>query len=377
MQRPSSSPLRAANLLVALLFLALAATAAAPQDIFTLQDPRGDDHGDGTLVYPLRPDLTQGDLDLVSFSARVTKSGTEFEAVFARPIADPGRLTIDAVGTSRQDIARFGFYAFNIDVYIDMDRVDGSGSTSTLPGRKVTIAAGSAWEKAVILTPRPYEAQEAFTSSLERIAKAELKASKPRVDKEDMDLLEKKVAAQVAGSVHFPTRVTVTGATVRFFVPDAFLGGPARATWGYVVAVSGADLRKRFNIPPVATAQTGGPGVMILPILPGLSSEAFGGAREDDALQPPLVDIIVPRNEAGGCPQAHDRPELPRDFAGVVGGGRRPGRHPAAAPGRQQRRLNPEGRSGSMSGRAAPSSTRSSSAPSRTPMATASATSTA
>jgi len=114
------------------------------------------------------------------------------------------------------------------------------------------------------------------------------------VDKEDVDLLEQKVAAQAAASVYFPTRVTVTGAAVRFFVPDEFLGGPASENWGYVVAVSGADMRRKFTIPFIATAQTGGPGVMILPILPGLSKEAFGGARDDDALQPPLVDIIVP-----------------------------------------------------------------------------------
>lgn len=290
----SSYPYRAVPVLAALLCLALAAPAAAPQEIFTLQDPRGDDHGDGTLVYPLRPDLKRGDLDLLSFSARATKDGTEFEAAFAHPIEDPGRLTIDSVGTSRQEIARFGFYTFNIDVYIDVDRVEDSGSTSSLPGRKVQVAAGSAWEKAVILTPRPHEAQEAYKSSLVAIAKNELKANKPRVDKEDGDLLERKIAAQVAASVYFPTRVAVTGTKVRFFVPNEFLGGPAKESWGYVVAVSGADLRQKFNIPFLGSVQTGGPGVMILPILPSLSKEAFGGGRDDDALQPPLVDIIVP-----------------------------------------------------------------------------------
>jgi glycosidase len=290
------SPLssRAVEVLAALLCLTLAPTAAAPQEIFRLQDPRGDDHGDGTLVYPLRPDLARGDLDLVSFSARATRDGTEFEATFAHPIRDPGRQTIDAVGTSREEIARFGFYTFNIDVYIDTDRAPGSGSTSTLPGRKATIAAGSAWEKAVILTPRPYEAQEAYKGALVAAARAELKASSPRVDQEDVDLLERKVAAQAAASVHFPTRVTVSGTTVRFLVPEEFLGGPAKETWGYVVAVSGADMRKKFNISFLGVAQTGGPGVMILPIVPGVSKEAFGGARDDDTLQPPLVDVIVP-----------------------------------------------------------------------------------
>ena len=33
---------------------------------------------------------------------------------------------------------------------------------------------------------------------------------------------------------------------------------------------------------------------MILPIAPGRRRESFGGGREDDPLQPPLVDVIVP-----------------------------------------------------------------------------------
>jgi len=292
--RRSPHPSRIVAGLLALSCLLLAPTAAAKGDVFKLTDPRGDDHGDGTLLYPLRDDLKPGDLDLLSFSARVTKDGTEFEAVFARPIAYPARQTIDAVGTSLEDVARFGFYTFNLDIYIDMDRIAGSGSTSSLPGRKVTIASGSAWEKAIILTPRPYEAQGMFQKSLAKIANDELKASKPRVDSEDLELLKRQIAAQVERSVYFPTRVNVSGSTVRFLVPDDFLGEPAKDTWGYVVTVSGADMRQKFNIPVINEAQIGGPGVMILPILPGRSGEAFGGAREDDALQPPLVDIIVP-----------------------------------------------------------------------------------
>jgi len=293
--RRSPYPSRTLAGLLAFSCLLLAPSAAAAKgDVFKLTDPRGDDCGDGTLVYPLRDDLKPGDLDLLSFSAHVTKYGTEFEAVFARPIAYPARQTIDAVGTSLGDVARFGFYTFNIDIYIDMDHVAGSGSMSSLPGRKVTIASASAWEKAIILTPRPYEAEEIFKQSLAKTAKDELKARKPRVDKEDVELLKKEIAAQVARSVYFPTRVRVSGSTVRFEVPDDFLGESAKDTWGYVVTVSGADMRQKFNIPVINKAQIGGPGVMILPILPGRSQEAFGGAREDDALQPPLVDIIVP-----------------------------------------------------------------------------------
>ncbi|HXW08501.1 MAG TPA: hypothetical protein VD833_24945 [Vicinamibacterales bacterium] len=34
--------------------------------------------------------------------------------------------------------------------------------------------------------------------------------------------------------------------------------------------------------------------LMILPIASGLRRGSFGGGRQDDPLQPPLVDIIVP-----------------------------------------------------------------------------------
>ena len=37
---------------------------------------------------------------------------------------------------------------------------------------------------------------------------------------------------------------------------------------------------------------------MILPIAPGRRRESFGGGREDDPLQPSLVDVIIPAGTA-------------------------------------------------------------------------------
>ncbi|HEY6572922.1 MAG TPA: glucodextranase DOMON-like domain-containing protein, partial [Candidatus Eisenbacteria bacterium] len=142
--------------------IAAAPAIAAPTALFTLDDPRGDDHGDGTLVYPLRNDLAPGDLDLVSLSARAEKDGTLFEATFARPIRVPGREPIDAGGMALDRLARFGFYTFNLDLYIDTDGVPGSGLRAMLPGRRAEIDSSSAWERAICLTPRPYQAIEAL-----------------------------------------------------------------------------------------------------------------------------------------------------------------------------------------------------------------------
>ena len=48
--------------------------------------------------------------------------------------------------------------------------------------------------------------------------------------------------------VFFPTRIHVFGPTIRFFVPASFLGGTAKPTWSYVVAVSGADVYQEIDI---------------------------------------------------------------------------------------------------------------------------------
>src|SRR5262249_44630835 len=92
-------------LLFALALSPIAAHAAhaagSAETIFPLTDPRGDDHGDGTLIYPLRYyGLAPGDLDLLSLSARRVDGGTEFEATFANPIRPTARRTIDEGGTS-------------------------------------------------------------------------------------------------------------------------------------------------------------------------------------------------------------------------------------------------------------------------------------
>ena len=172
---------------LAVLLLPLAAAALRPAAeargksvIFKLEDPRGDDHGDGSLVYPLRDDFQPGDLDLLSFSARAEDGGTTFEATFARPVRSPGGRTIDIGGGNLNDVARFGFYTFNLDVYIDMDRVAGSGSTNMLPGRVAEIAPENAWERAVCLTPRPYEAQEALRRLMVSAVKRDTKAEKKK-----------------------------------------------------------------------------------------------------------------------------------------------------------------------------------------------------
>ena len=280
------------------LAFAMALPAFAGKTIFSLSDPRGDDHGDGNLVYPLNEDLDDGELDLISLTAEAEDDGTSFEATFAKPVRVPGREVIDDLGTSLDTVARFGFYTMNLDIYIDTDRVPGSGAVSTLPGRLASVDPGSAWEKAIILTPRPHEARGELKRMMNRAVKDEMKKEDSTLEEEDAAAMQAQIPADVEERIFFPTKVRVRGNRVTFFVPGSFLGGPARDSWSYVVAVSGANVLQSFDISRALGRQTDKEeALMILPVSPGKWNDRFGGGRENAAIQPPLVDIVVPEGK--------------------------------------------------------------------------------
>ncbi len=277
------------------LSLCLAAAPVLGADkIFTLEDARGDDHGDGDLTYPLSYyGLAKGDLDLLSLSASRVSGGTEFAATFAQHVRPTARRTIDVGGTSLDDIARLGFYTTNLDIYIDTDHVAGSGGVVTLPGRRAELDPANGWERMICLTPRPFEARTALKNILLKSLKRQLN-QKDGADREDAERLKAALPDELESRVFFPTRVRVSGSTIRFFVPDSFLGGPARADWGYVVFTTGADIDLRFEINAPGLDKASDERLMLLPISPGGNSDHFGGGRDDDDQQPPIVDLIVP-----------------------------------------------------------------------------------
>jgi hypothetical protein len=285
------------TLALLLLLTPLATPASAARTLFTLADPRGDDHGDGTIRYPLSYyDLAPGDLDLVALSARSVKGGTEFEATFARAVRRPERRAIDIGGGDLAAVARLGFYTTNLDIYVDIDRKPGSGGLTTLPGRKAEIAADHAWERAIALTPRPYEARSALKRLLMRSLREEVRSGEVGSQSE-AERLKNLIPGDVEQHVFFPTRVKVAGPKISFFVPDEFLGGKAQPSWSYVVFTSGADVDLRFALPPSINASERDDTLMILPVAPGGAADRFGGKRDDDFMQPPILDLVVPVGE--------------------------------------------------------------------------------
>ena len=287
-------PLRAFAALAAFL-LAPLAVAAKDKPIFELTDPRGDDHGAGSLVYPDNPDYAPGDLDLLSLSARRGDGGTWFVANFARAVRQPERRPIDAIGTQLDAVAKNGFYTFNVDVYIDVDRKPGSGGQRTLPGRRVEVDPDFAWDRAVVLTPRPFYAKSELKRSMMRALRQELKKDDSELSDEQADAMLLAIPEDVETHVFFPAQTRVRGREIEFFVPDEFLGGPPSADWGYLVMVSAADLQQSLDLS--GKVGLGGPSeerLLILPVTMGRPRESLGGGRDGDWLQPPIVDLIAP-----------------------------------------------------------------------------------
>jgi hypothetical protein len=295
---PSSRFMPAAVLLLS--FLAVA-PAFARTKIFTLSDPRGDDHGDGNLIYPLNEELDPGDLDLVSLTAYADDGGTWFEAEFARPVKQPGAETVDDIGTTLKSVARFDFYTLNLDIYIDTDHVAGSGGVALLPGRFAEADRASAWEKAIILTPRPHEARGEIKRILMRNLNEENSKDDSTMSDQEASALKTQIPGDVEERIFFPNQIRVRGNKISFFVPASFLGGAAKDTWSYIVATSGANVLQSVDLNRVLGRESGKQeSLMILPISPGRWQDRFGGGRENAAIQPPLVDILVPK---GSRPQ--------------------------------------------------------------------------
>jgi hypothetical protein len=281
--------------ITAFCLLVVTGTADARKRIFTMDDPRGDAYGDGSFLFPEGEDLQEGDLDIVEFSAKRVKGGTEFEAVFARPIREPYRKAIDAAGTQLADIAKLGFYNFNIDVYVDTDREPGSGMVTMLPGRNAEVHEDFAWERVVCLTPRPEEARSLLRRILVGDARREAKSEQGRITSDDVEEIQRQVELDVAQRTSFPNRVNVLGSKIKFFVPGSEMP-PAEADWAYVVVVTGADLMGGINTRALDAGFIEVPfsGLMILPVQAGGSRYTFGSSEPDTEWMPPIVDLIVP-----------------------------------------------------------------------------------
>lgn len=278
---------------VALLWGCHRPAAAEGALLWSLPDPAGDDHGDGQLRYPGRGGPEPGELDLLELRALPAAGGTLFEATFARPVARTDGRAFDETGATLEQVARLGFHAFNLDIHVDLDRIPGSGSTRTLPGRKAEVDPAFAWERTICLTPRPAEARDLLRQLWRRSAEQEAAGRGEVLDEAGEAALRARVEEEL-GRVWFPTRVRVLGRRISFFVPEELLGGRAEARFGYTVLVTAADLHLRLDLGALLGRKGGPESLFAMPLAPGHPLDRLGGGHLNDPQQPPVVDLLAP-----------------------------------------------------------------------------------
>lgn len=227
------------NLRLLALATLLPATLAAHSATLLVQhsDPVGDDHGDGRLTFPREPIYEAGDLDLRSL--RISEDGDHllFEVTLTNSIRHPASMKSGTLGGEDLSVfARRGFYAFNLDIYLDTDRRNGSGQQATLPGRGGRIDPAHAWERAIVLTPRP------------ELMHRQLREAVAEAGGSDEPGAENAVNA----SIHFVREVRVRGRNLSFSVPQRFVNAQALRQASMVAAMTAAQL----TIPSELTRST-------------------------------------------------------------------------------------------------------------------------
>ncbi len=283
---------------LACLVLVTVTAIAVADPVVELDDPVGDDHGDGRFVYPSQG-FRKGDLDVVGFKVENKGDRAVFTVEFADNINKPQRGASDELGTDFTKVARHGFWQFNLDIYIDTDRRHDSGYTRLLPGRLATVTADQAWDLAVIAAPRPDVIQNQLTTVLRReLTEAQQRNLAPE-DRGSKDDVARQAAATLDRHVYFPPSMKVRGKKLTFSVPHTVLGGPARDTWGYLVFVTGASLEVSLELfSGIGIREGGSARLGTLPISPGEEwTNRFGGGQSGEALQPAIVDLFVPAGQ--------------------------------------------------------------------------------
>jgi len=270
--------------------LLVGAGNARAQQLFVLDDVRGDDDGGGVILYPNRPDLQKGDLDLVRLSAEQRGDGIWFIAEMGQPIRSPeGRVTeIGQVPVDR--LARNGFYTFNLDIYVDKDRIAGAGQTDALPGRGVTIDRQFAWEKCIVLTPRPETARTMFQVYFDRVFEDDLRAKQGKVSKQELESVQSNSEKHVNDLYFFPDKVRVSGRRIEFLVPTEFLGGVPTRSWAYTVLVTGVDLEQAAKPGQLNPAKA---TMMAMGVGTGIRSDLWGIRSDTDPAAPPVIDLLA------------------------------------------------------------------------------------
>lgn len=114
--------------------------------LFDINDPIGDDKGNGYYQYPIDSRIKRGTYDIKQFRVYEEGDVIAFEITMRNFIM---RTWEDTGKTEDQ-----GFVANMWDIYIDTDGLENSGYTCALPGRDLLFADKMGWEKAILISPK-------------------------------------------------------------------------------------------------------------------------------------------------------------------------------------------------------------------------------
>jgi carbohydrate-binding DOMON domain-containing protein len=104
--------------------------------VLRVEDPEGDDSGPGGYSYPTDPVFEPQVFDLRTFSVAVDERNLVFTFELFGPLTNPW-------GSPN------GLALQTLDVYVDKDPGQSTGSQLLLPGRNAALAEGFGWEAAV------------------------------------------------------------------------------------------------------------------------------------------------------------------------------------------------------------------------------------
>ncbi|PKK92253.1 MAG: hypothetical protein CVV64_02235 [Candidatus Wallbacteria bacterium HGW-Wallbacteria-1] len=183
--------------------------------LFSTLDPVGDDKGPGTYQYPMMDNFERGAFDITYFEVSRNGNTLVFNiGVFGR--IKRGMLVERFSEGEKVPTRKWKLQLF--DIYIDKDRIPGSGEIRTLPGRSVTFDENYAWDQVIIVSPKP--SRQVFDLIKE---KSEIIA---------LSNMEAKIAV--------PDNITVSDNRFSIRIPIETIGEP-QPNWAWQIFAMGYD----------------------------------------------------------------------------------------------------------------------------------------
>jgi len=247
-------------------FLSVPALAAA----VSFSDPKGDDTGPGTYVYPTDVVYKKGSFDLTDVSIKDSGDSLEIVVGVNAAIEDPWE-------SAKWGTPGNGFSLQMFQLYIDADGKAGSGEANALPGMNATFADDARWEKVIMISP---QANKELAGRLDQKAKA----------------LKDKVV--------LPTKVSAKGKKVTAIVKKSDLGIDL-AKAGFQILVSSNE---GYDKEP-------GNGILTRTVNELEGAHRFGGGDDGDS-DPNFVDCLAGKGKGGDDEKAAQAVMLKFDAKG-------------------------------------------------------------